>query len=507
MLAYFYPIKLNSILRIITIIYLIFWTYLVLLISKNNWCVAFNDFFGFSNSNLVSFYKNSFWPSGYPLLLKTSELFTDDKLLAGRSISLISTFIILVYFYKRFRHNYEIFSLTTIIIFLSSNFYIFANYECSDVTGTMFFCLGLLNTYLFINTNKALNLVFGATLYGFSCCFRHQYLIPGIIALLVTVVIHFKYLNKKDFINCLLFFLIGISPHAIPSLIHNGTIFSTSHASNLLFATLPKNHQTFGIGMMDIMKQNISSFELFTDFGFVKAFFRNYIGNIIDFITQTIPGHVISYFAFGGVIFLFTNRKYKLLKFLFFLYLSFVMTVSVFKFDIRYYLPLIPVSCLLSSYFIFSVYNSFKSKIQQYIFIFISLCILISPPFWSIYRGLLHNPKLPWLQTPIEVQNQLQSIGYEKADQVLSFSHHFHDTHSQSKQRYRIPWLKPNFSGFNSTLEILNFCEKEDIKFIVYHDIPSTISEVRGLNRQILLELEDNASLKLSTSHYTILKI
>ena len=507
MFSYFYPIKLDSILRIITIIYLIFWTYLVLLISKNNWCVAFNDFFGFSNSNLVSFYKNSFWPSGYPLLLKTSELFTDDKLLAGRSISLISTFILLVYFYKIFRHNYEIFSLTTIVIFLSSNFYIFANYECSDVAGTMFFCLGLLNTYLFINTNKPSKLLFGATLYGFSCCFRHQYLIPGIITLLVTVVIHFKYLNKKDFINCLLFFLIGISPHAIPSIIHTGTIFSTSHASTLLFATLPKNQQTFGIGMMDIMKKSISLPELFTNTEFVKIFIRNYIGNIIDFLNQSIPGQIISHLAFGGFIFLYFKKNYKLLIIIFFLYLSFVLTVSVFRFDMRYYLPLMAVSCLLSSYFILSIYNSLKSIIQQYIFIFISLCILIFPPFWSIYRGLLHNPKLPWLQTPIEVQNQLQSIGYEKADQVLSFSHHFHDTHSQSKQRYRIPWLKTNFSGFNSTLEILNFCEKEDIKFIVYHDIPSTISEVRGLNRQILLELEDNASLKLSTSHYTILKI
>ena len=141
MFSYFNPTKFNNILRIFTILYLIFWTYLILSISKNNWSVAFNDFFGFSNSNLVSFYQNSFWPSGYPLLLKVSELFTYDKLLAGRSISLISTFILLIYFYKSFRRKYEIFSITTIIIFLSSNFYIFANYECSDVTGTMFFAL------------------------------------------------------------------------------------------------------------------------------------------------------------------------------------------------------------------------------------------------------------------------------------------------------------------------------------------------------------------------------
>ena len=507
MFSYFNPTKLNYILRFITIIYLIFWTYLILLISKNNWCVAFNDFFGFSNSNLVSFYQNSFWPSGYPLLLKVSELFTYDKLLAGRSISLISTFILLIYFYKSFRRKYEIFSITTIIIFLSSNFYIFANYECSDVAGTMFFCLGLLNTYLFINSNKPLNLLVGATLYGFSCCFRHQYLIPCIIVLLVTVVINFKYLNKKNIIHCLLFFLIGISPHAIPSLFHTGSIFSTSHTSTLLFATLPKNQQTFGIGMMDITKKSISLVELFANIEFVKGFIRNYVGNIIDFLNQSIPGQIISYFAFGGFIFLFIEKNYKLLTIIFFLYLSFVLTVSVFKFDIRYYLPLMAVSCLLSSYFIFCIYSTFKSFFLQYIFIFISLSILTLPPLWSVYRPLLYNPKLPWLQTPIVVQNQLHSIGYEKADQVLSFSHHFHDTHSQSKQRYRIPWLKPTFTGFNSTLEILSFCEKEDIKFIVYHDIPSSIREVRGLNKQILLELENIASLKLSTSHYTILKI
>lgn len=428
-------------------------------------------------------------------------------MLAGRSISLVSTFILLVYFYQSFRKSYEIFSLTTIIIFLSSNFYIFANYECSDVTGTMFFCLGILNTYLFINKNKPLNLLTGCTFYGLSCCFRHQYLIPCIIVILLTFVIHFEYLNKRRIINSLLFFLIGISPHAIPSLFYTGSIFSTSHTSTLLFATLPKDKQTFGIGMMDIMKQNISSFELFTDFGFVKAFLRNYIGNIIDFVTQTIPGHVISYFAFGGVIFLFTNRKYELLKFVFFLYLSFVITVSVFKFDIRYYLPLIAVSCILSSYFIFNIYNIFKSIAKQYIFIFISLSILVLTSYWSVYRGILFNPKMSWLQTPIEVQNQLESIGFEKTEEVLSFSHHFHNTNSPSKERYRIPWLSTNFTGFNSTYELLNYCKKENIKFIVYHDIPSSISEVRGMNKKIFLELEKSVSLKVTSPNYTILKI
>jgi len=258
---------------------------------------------------------------------------------------------------------------------------------------------------------------------------------------------------------------------------------------------------------MDIMKRDISSFELFTDTEFIKVFLRNYIGNIIDFFNQSIPGQIISYFAFGGFIFLFIEKNYKLLIIIFFLYLSFVLTVSVFKFDMRYYLPLMAVSCLLSSYFIFSIYTSFKTIFQKYIFIFISLFILTFPPFWSVYRGLLYNPKLSWLQTPIEVQNQLQSIGYEKADQVLSFSHQFHDTHSLSKQRYRIPWLSTNFKGFNSSFEIINFCKNEDIRFIVYHDIPSSIGEVRGLNKEILLELENNVSLKICTSDYTILKI
>ena len=71
------------------------WVCFLIYISINNWCVSFNDFYGFAHSPLKSFYLNSFWPSGYPLFIKFFSLFTEDILFVGKSISLISTLIML----------------------------------------------------------------------------------------------------------------------------------------------------------------------------------------------------------------------------------------------------------------------------------------------------------------------------------------------------------------------------------------------------------------------------
>ena len=483
------------------------WVCFLIYISINNWCVSFNDFYGFAHSPLKSFYLNSFWPSGYPLFIKFFSLFTEDILFVGKSISLISTLIMLfLILYKIAKLSFSS-SRFYAFLFISSNFYIFANWECSDTTATLFFTLGVIYLFESIRSKAYKPIYLACFFFGLSLTFRHQYIAPAIFAIFSCIYCSKDILNLKKIVILIGLFFLGTSIHTIPSLIYSGNLFSTSHVATLYFSIIPDSEKSFGIGMMDILKNDPSILSFFTDFNYLRPFARNYISNIFEFFNSDIAGSLISTFAGIGLFLLIKNRSYAYAIVVISIYFGFLITVSVFKFDLRYYLPLIPISCGLATYTFYQLHKntelSWKSiRLSDFCILFILLCTV-----WTKYRPLVYQPKFEWLQTPIEVQLELEQLGFTSHTNALSFSHNLHDTSSPGKERFMIPWLSGNFEGWYSTEEVFDYCSKNKIQYIVFTNQESAVKEVRGLSPRLLNEIIETASIKVITDSYTVLKI
>ena len=64
-----------------------------------------------------------------------------------------------------------------------------------------------------------------------------------------------------------------------------------------ILVSLPDSEKSFGIGMMDILKNDPSILSFFTDFNTLRPFARIYISNIFEFFNSDIAGSLISTFA------------------------------------------------------------------------------------------------------------------------------------------------------------------------------------------------------------------
>ena len=336
-------------------------------------------------------------PPGYSILIALFSFLTGDLFIAGKILSSISTALIGVIYYFIFKKLFTEKIAFVSIIFLLIILIPFSFIAGTDLIGALFASVPIL---LFLNSKN--NRLKSYLLIGLACGSAYLVRINTIFGLAGIIFSILFLINndtwKRKFIKTgflLIGFILITSPWFIYNWKLNGSPFATTAYEQIGY-NLYEWKGSENEEIVEEISEHSSSPQVF----FIEPLelAANFLVNLPSRTELFITGSFVFpvyLFLGGGIILFLMNLNRNQLEYLIIWILGF-LSLGLISFDIRYYLVLIPLICVLVAYFFLSekIFEiSGKLKIFSWFLITILTLFLIKDSFTETKTLLNSEPK------------------------------------------------------------------------------------------------------------------
>jgi len=400
------------------------------------------------------------YPPGFSLLLLPLYLMVKNIHIAGLIVVGLFSLLTILITYKIGKIYSPLVGLVAVILLMFHNLFIFNTVSVMTEIPFMFF--SLLGLYLFIRGFENPNyFVFAFPVIAFSCLVRYA----GFFLIFPMLFYSFVNWNKTKKIIFSDKIIVGI-------LLGLFMFFSWCLRNFLAFGN------PFYTSYYNRSFEGILSF-----FAFGKLFFE--------------LGFVFPLFALFGIFCLIKSRNKEMLTFLVWFIFYFILHASWWGGGVfRFYVGILPVICLFSSFGIINVARRFKTRKKSFVFISIILSLIILSQLFIFFSGVINH------ETTIKTLDRYASIKHvsEWANQTLPENSIYFvpdiAVYSMYLPREKIIYYG---DGLNNLLQNPSLVEKT---FLFADTLHTWITEpfLNGEKGTIRIPLSSGKSLVLQTS-------
>jgi hypothetical protein len=484
---------------------------------RSNFFVENVDFFPLcaARLDLRSMFGQSFWPVGYPLTLRVMDLWQPDLLLAAKVFAVVLTALMLLMYWHLARQlmGALVADGGLVLCVMSPTLLRYGTSEGTDLPAAFFASLGI---YLSLSRKGLLShaMIFGAGFaWGLATVFRHQslplFVVFGTWQCAAAWMLRTTPETKRPLSVALvsaLGFCVGMLPHALPSLMITGSVFSTSHAANFAYGFLDETARSGGIDLRHALEGKTSAV---AGLG-VHDLFRIWFTRVVSYLRMDFAGFPLTVLGVGGV--LAGIRDSKILGWAslsIILVTAMIAMASTLQVTDRYLIMFIPAAGFFSAWLIRDSIGSLtRSQAWNRGLAVAGISIAVGIMGFTYVRPFVLFPRKAWLHEAADVHRALVDGGYRSPSEVLSFSWYFYDISNRVAAQYRTPWQVPGFVPYRSTEDILQRARRDSVHFVVYHNESDATKQVEGLTAEMLRSLGQQSDvLSPAGASYVVLRL
>ena len=436
-------------------------------------------------AEILSFRKiddwtHGFYPFGYPLLLKLVAYCTNDYETAGKLISVLSALLAMIFTAKigsLLVRSGSVAPLSVLFLALTPNFLTWATSSGTDMLSVgITLCVIFYSLTLCYNGSRSRLFLVGMWT-GVAYLIRYNNLVLLPVLAIWVIVLHYRSSLIKEISLMIVILALGFLSVAFPQLLISylvhGNPFWNLQAQNVYFGIY--GAANWGSNWAEASKIQSLSEVIQKDW---IAFLKNWLSNLCTSITLDLIPWPLNLLSLGGLILSTTQLDAKKHLFMYCVIAAYVFSISLAYTNERYLLVLSPILALYAASFLVQVLD-FPFLRSRWLKIS-TVSVVAIYVFNSGISNSLLSPLTEGDRTRLELSTFINTIGVQKASEVLSFSFDYYDLSKRTKDRYDTPWGSAGFHPYTSVQDIAARMRAAGQKILVFDS--NSVNIVKGFS-------------------------